>query len=63
MDYVTLNNGVKMPKLGLGVMQMTDPVAAEDAIVAALEMGYPMIDTAVAYGNEDISDVPLSAQM
>ena len=54
MEYVTLNNGVKMPKLGLGVMQMTDPVASENAIVTALEMGYPMIDTAAAYGNEAI---------
>lgn len=54
MEYVTLNNGLKMPKLGLGVMQMTEPVEAENAIVAALEMGYPMIDTAAAYGNEGI---------
>ncbi len=54
MEYVTLNNGVKMPKLGLGVMQMTDPVASENAIVTALEMGYPMIDTAAAYDNETI---------
>lgn len=54
MEYVTLNNGIKMPKLGLGVMQMLDPVEAENAIVTALEMGYPMIDTAAAYGNEDI---------
>lgn len=54
MEYVTLNNGVKMPKIGLGVMQMTDPVASENAIVTALEMGYPMIDTAAAYGNEAI---------
>lgn len=54
MEYVTLNNGVKMPKLGLGVMQMLDPVEAENAIITALEMGYPMIDTAAAYGNEDI---------
>lgn len=54
MEYVTLNNGVKMPKLGLGVMQMLDPVEVENTIVTALEMGYPMIDTAAAYGNEDI---------
>ena len=54
MEYVTLNNGVKMPKIGHGVMQMTDPVASENAIVTALEMGYPMIDTAAAYGNEAI---------
>ena len=54
MEYVTLNNGVRMPKLGLGVMQMTDPQEAEDAIVTALQMGYPMIDTAAAYGNEEI---------
>ena len=54
MEYVTLNNGVKMPQLGLGVMQMLDPVKDEEAIVAALELGYPMIDTAAAYGNEEI---------
>lgn len=54
MEYVTLNNGLKMPKLGLGVMQMTDHLEAENAIITALEMGYPMIDTAAAYGNEEI---------
>ena len=50
MKYVTLNNGVKIPSLGLGVMRMTDPVAFEEAIVADLEMGYQMIDMAAAYG-------------
>ena len=54
MEYVTLNNGVKMPKLGLGVMGMTDEKMAEDIIVEALNLGYRLIDTAAAYGNEHI---------
>lgn len=54
MEYVTLNNGLKMPKLGLGVMNITDPVAGVEAIKQALQMGYGMIDTAAAYGNEEI---------
>ena len=48
---LTLNNGVIMPALGLGVFQ-TPPEETRDAVRAALEAGYRHIDTAAAYGNE-----------
>ena len=48
---LTLNNGVIMPALGLGVFQ-TPPEETRDAVTAALEAGYRHIDTAAAYGNE-----------
>lgn len=51
MDYVTLNNGVKMPKLGYGVYQ-TPPEETERCVLAAIKNGYRSIDTAQAYGNE-----------
>jgi 2,5-diketo-D-gluconate reductase A len=51
MEYITLNNGVKMPKLGLGVFQMSDAEVAE-AVPAALDAGYRLIDTASRYYNE-----------
>src|SRR5437588_4347348 len=46
-----LNNGVAMPALGLGVFQ-TPPDETRDAVRAALDSGYRLIDTAAAYGNE-----------
>src|SRR5438067_9723311 len=51
METVTLNNGVEMPALGLGVFQ-TPPDETRDAVRAALDVGYRLIDTAAAYGNE-----------
>ena len=51
METVTLNNGVEMPALGLGVFQ-TPPDETRDAVRAALSAGYRHIDTAAAYGNE-----------
>src|SRR4051812_10272355 len=51
VSTVTLNNGVTMPDLGLGVFQ-TPPDETRDAVTAALEAGYRHIDTAAAYGNE-----------
>lgn len=51
MDYVTLNNGVKMPKLGYGVYQ-TPPEETERCVLDAIKTGYRSIDTAQAYGNE-----------
>jgi diketogulonate reductase-like aldo/keto reductase len=48
---ITLNNGVEMPALGLGVFQ-TPPDETRDAVRAALDGGYRLIDTAAAYGNE-----------
>jgi diketogulonate reductase-like aldo/keto reductase len=48
---LTLNNGVTMPALGLGVFQ-SPPEETTAAVVAALATGYRHIDTAAAYGNE-----------
>lgn len=48
---LTLNNGVTLPALGLGVFQ-TPPDETRDAVTAALASGYRHIDTAAAYGNE-----------
>jgi 2,5-diketo-D-gluconate reductase A len=53
MDYVTLNNGVKMPLLGFGVFQVTDLAECERAVEAALRVGYRLIDTAASYQNEE----------
>ncbi len=50
---VTLNNGVKMPLLGFGVFQVTDPEECERSVYDALQTGYRLIDTAAAYGNEE----------
>ena len=52
MDYVTLNNGVKMPLEGFGVFQVPDPVQCEQAVLSAIGTGYRLIDTAAAYMNE-----------
>lgn len=52
MEYVTLNNGVKMPMLGYGVYQ-TPPEDTERCVLDAIQIGYRSIDTAQAYGNED----------
>ena len=52
MEFVTLNNGIKMPKLGYGVYQ-TEPADTERAVNDALEVGYRLIDTAAIYGNEE----------
>ncbi len=50
-SVLTLNNGVTLPALGLGVFQ-TPPDETRSAVTAALEAGYRHIDTAAAYGNE-----------
>lgn len=52
MEYVTLNNGVKMPMLGYGVYQ-TPPEDTERCVLDAIQVGYRSIDTAQAYGNEE----------
>ena len=52
MEYVTLNNGVKMPLEGFGVFQVPDPAQCEQAVLDAIESGYCLIDTAAAYMNE-----------
>ncbi len=52
MQYVTLNNGVNMPLLGFGVFQIADAAKCERSVLAAIEAGYRLIDTAAIYGNE-----------
>lgn len=49
--YLTLNNNVEMPQIGFGVYQ-TPPDETAEAVSTALEVGYRLIDTAAAYGNE-----------
>ncbi|MHC9536726.1 aldo/keto reductase [Dellaglioa sp. BT-FLS60] len=53
MEYVTLNDGNKMPVMGFGVYQITDLKVAEQSVVDAIQAGYQLIDTAQAYGNEE----------
>ena len=50
--FTTLNNGINMPLLGLGVYDMYGK-QAEQAVSDALEIGYRLVDTAAMYGNED----------
>lgn len=52
MDYVTLNNGVKMPQLGYGVYQVKKD-ECERCVSDALQVGYRLIDTAQSYANEE----------
>lgn len=52
MDWITLNNGVKMPLEGFGVFQIPDPAQCERAVLDALAAGCRLIDTAAAYMNE-----------
>ena len=53
MKYVTLNNGLKMPILGLGVYQIWDLQQCEDTVATAIKHGYRLIDTAEVYLNEE----------
>jgi diketogulonate reductase-like aldo/keto reductase len=49
---ITLNNGVDIPQVGLGVWQAAEGTEVEAAVRAALDTGYRLIDTAAIYGNE-----------
>lgn len=51
MEFVTLNNGVKMPRLGYGVYQVSNE-ECERCVLDAIGVGYRAIDTAQSYGNE-----------
>ncbi len=51
MEYVTLNNGVKMPILGYGVYQVSKE-ECEQCVLDAISVGYRLIDTAQSYFNE-----------
>lgn len=52
MEYVTLNNGIKMPVLGYGVYQVKGE-ECERCVLDAISVGYRAIDTAQSYGNEE----------
>ncbi len=52
MEYLVLNNGVKMPKLGFGVFQIAKE-DCEKCVLDAIEVGYRLIDTAQSYFNEE----------
>jgi 2,5-diketo-D-gluconate reductase A len=51
LPFITLNNGVELPALGLGVFQ-SPPEQTTAAVEAAIAAGYPLIDTAASYLNE-----------
>lgn len=61
MQYVTLNNGVKMPQLGLGVLYIDDLTECERVVSEALEVGYRLIDTAAGYQNEQAVGAAIEA--
>ena len=68
MNDIELNNGLKMPQVGLGVYQSGNGKEAIDALHWALEAGYRHIDTAMIYKNEEAvgkalrqTDVPREA--
>lgn len=52
MEYVTLSNGVKMPKNGYGVYKVSKE-DCERCVIDAIKVGYRLIDTAQSYFNEE----------
>lgn len=50
-NEITLNNGIKMPFLGLGIYQLHGR-ECEKCVLEAMNMGYRLFDTAQMYGNE-----------
>lgn len=53
MEYVTLQNGLKMPMEGFGVFQVRDKEECKRSVLDAIRAGYRLIDTAASYTNED----------
>ena len=51
MEFITLNNGIQCPVIGIGTY-MLSPEEAEKSVREALKMGYSLVDTANAYVNE-----------
>lgn len=51
MRYKLLNNGIQIPMLGYGTLNIS-PSIAEKCVLDALKLGYRLIDTAAVYGNE-----------
>ena len=63
MDNTVLKNGVSMPMLGFGVLQIKDPAKCRRCVREALEAGYRMFDTAAAYENEEAVGAALKEAM
>lgn len=53
MEYLTLNNGVKMPLAGFGTFKIAEAAECERNVASAIDAGYRLIDTAQAYSNEE----------
>ena len=53
MEYITLNNGIRMPQEGFGVFQVCDKEECKRSVLDAIRAGYRLIDTAASYTNED----------
>ena len=53
MEFITLNTGAKMPLEGFGVFQIPNAAECEKVTYDAIKIGYRLIDTATAYGNEE----------
>lgn len=51
MEYITLNNGLQCPVIGIGTFTLS-PDDAQNSVREALKMGYTLVDTANAYVNE-----------
>ncbi len=52
VPFVTLNNGVKMPRLGFGTNTLNGPICVQ-CVSDAISVGYRLVDTAHVYGNEE----------
>ncbi len=52
VPYVTLNNGVKMPRIGFGTNTLNGQVCVQ-SVADAISVGYRLVDTAHVYGNEE----------
>ena len=53
MNYVTLNNEIKMPSVGFGVFQIPEKEECVRVVKDAIDVGYRLIDTAQSYFNEE----------
>lgn len=53
VEKISLNNGIEIPSIGLGVFRLEDNKEAQRVVEKALEVGYRHIDTAMIYQNEE----------
>lgn len=60
---IKLMNGYKLPMLGLGVYRLSDEDMMEQAVIAALQAGYRLFDTAQMYQNEALLGKALKKRM